>query len=97
MICDNIKLIIHFELYQKKKGAFDNEENDETGDGKITAADARTTLRASVSLDKLNTWQNSASNVDKTAENKITAADARFILRASVGLEKFSEWIKTLK
>ncbi len=70
---------------------------DNNGDGKITAADARSALRASVSLDKLNTWQTSASNVDKTAENKITAADARFILRASVGLEKFSEWIKTLK
>ena len=70
---------------------------DNNGDGKISAADARSALRASVSLDKLNTWQTSASNVYKTAENKITAADARFILRASVGLEKFSEWIKTLK
>ena len=70
---------------------------DNNGDGKITAADARSALRASVSLDKLNTWQNSASNVDKMAENKITAADARFILRASVNLENFKDWLETVK
>lgn len=70
---------------------------DNDGDGKITASDARTALRASVDLDKLNDWQEDASNVDAIKKNEITAADARFILRASVGLENLKDWIKVIK
>lgn len=76
-----------------RKGDVDN-------DGKVTAADARLALRASVGFkgDKDNDgkvidWTDKTSraflagNVD--LDEKMTAADARLILRASVGLEKF--------
>lgn len=59
---------------------------DVDSDGKITAADARLALRASVGLEKLNEWQTLAANVDDNP-TVISAADARLILRASVGLE----------
>ncbi len=58
---------------------------DVSGDGKITAADARLTLRASVKLENLDAKQIKAADVDGKAG--LTAADARLILRASVGLE----------
>ena len=70
---------------------------DNDGDGKATAADARTALRASVKLDSLNEWQMKASNVDDVKKGDITAADARYILRASVGLENPRELIKAYK
>ncbi len=54
-------------------------------DNKITAADARLALRASVGLEKFDSQKNYAADVDKNGS--ITAADARLILRASVGLE----------
>ncbi len=59
---------------------------DINNDGKITAADARLALRASVGLEKFNETEALAADIDKN--KKITAADARMILRASVGLEK---------
>lgn len=65
---------------------------DTDGDGKISAADARLALRASVGLEKLNEAQKTAAEVDKKAE--ITASDARLILRASVGLEDSRQWLK---
>lgn len=65
---------------------------DTDGDGKISAADARLALRASVGLEKLSGAQNTAAEVDKKAE--ITASDARLILRASVGLEDSKQWLK---
>ncbi len=58
---------------------------DVNGDGKITAADARLTLRASVKLETLDENQTKAADVD--GKTGLTAADARLILRASVGLE----------
>ncbi len=60
-------------------------QGDVNGDGKITAADARLTLRASVKLENLDANQIKAADVDGKAG--LTAADARLILRASVGLE----------
>ncbi|MCH5198330.1 MAG: hypothetical protein J1E34_05430 [Oscillospiraceae bacterium] len=60
-------------------------KGDNDSDGKITAADARFALRASVNLETPNDWKANASEVD--GEEKITAADARLILRASVNLE----------
>ena len=58
---------------------------DINGDGRVTAADSRRVLRASVELEKLNPWQTTAADVicDKEAD----AGDARIILRASVELE----------
>ncbi len=60
--------------------------------GKITAADARLVLRASVGLEKFTPGQTTAGDIDKN--KKITAADARLILRASVGLENPKQWLK---
>lgn len=58
---------------------------DINGDGSVTAADARLTLRKSVSLETLGDWQIASADIDATGT--ITAADARMILRASVKLE----------
>ncbi|MDR1629591.1 MAG: N-acetylmuramoyl-L-alanine amidase [Oscillospiraceae bacterium] len=58
---------------------------DVDGDGKITAADARTALRASAGLEALSEEQKKAA--DMNGDNVITAADARDILRKSAGLE----------
>lgn len=55
------------------------------GDGKITAVDARTVLRASVGLTTLGGKLFFAGDADR--DGVITAKDARLILRASVGLE----------
>ncbi len=67
---------------------------DVDGNGKITAADARKALRASVSLEKYKetSAQYKAANVE--SKNKISASDARLILRASVGLEDAKKWMK---
>lgn len=61
---------------------------DVDGNGKITAADARITLRASVKLENLSAAQIKSADVD--GKTGVTAADARLILRASVGLETFT-------
>lgn len=57
-------------------------------DGKITATDARATLRCSVALDKLSAEQKAAADVN--LDGTVTAADARIILRASVSLEEIT-------
>lgn len=62
---------------------------DVDGDGKITAADARLALRASVGLETLDGLQSDCADAD--ADGVITAADARAILRASVGLEELKK------
>ena len=64
-------------------------KGDNTGDGEITASDARFALRTAVSLEKPNDWQKNASLVD-SSKTGITAADARLILRAAVNLEKLN-------
>lgn len=66
--------------------AADRMLGDVDGDGKITAADARLALRASVSLEKLDAEAFTAADADK--DTKISASDARLILRGSVGLER---------
>ncbi len=65
---------------------------DVDGDGKISAADARLALRASVGLENLSDAEKLAADVDSNGQ--ITAADARLILRASVGLEKLDVFKK---
>lgn len=68
---------------------------DIVADGKITAADARIVLRASVELEKLTDVQRVVANIDAQDMN-ITAADARIILRASVALEDIKEILKRI-
>lgn len=64
-------------------------------DGKVTAADARLTLRAAVGLDKLNDTEKSAADLD--FDGKVTAADARLVLRVAVKLDSLEELVKAKK
>lgn len=61
---------------------------DADGDGKVTAADARLVLRASVGLHTPDILRRLLYDAD--TDGSITAADARLVLRASVGLENLS-------
>lgn len=58
-------------------------------DNKVTSADARLALRASVGLETLSDVQKKISDIDK--DNTVTSSDARMILRASVNLEELGE------
>lgn len=60
-------------------------KGDVNGDGKITAADARQTLRAAAQLDKLS--KTSAHTADVNNDGRITAADAREILNSSAEVD----------
>lgn len=60
-------------------------KGDVNGDGKITAADARTALRASAQLENLS--ESEAYRADMNNDGKITAADAREILNRSAGTD----------
>lgn len=60
---------------------------DVTGDGKITASDARLALRVSAMLE--NTDEASFYAADVDFDEKVTASDARKILRVSAGLDEF--------
>lgn len=61
---------------------------DTTGDGGISAADARRTLRTAVGLETLNDAFGQAA--DLNADGKIQAADARSILRVAVNLDSIT-------
>lgn len=61
-------------------------EADISGDGKITAADARFALRTAASIDVLSGIYEIAADVN--GDGRITAADARTILRRAAGLDK---------
>ena len=70
---------------------------DADGDGKLTSADARLALRASVGLQEPgDVEKDSAAYLacDVDGDGKVTSADARLILRASVGLEDASKFGK---
>ena len=54
-------------------------------DGRISAADARTILRAAAGLDLLTKAQHEIA--DLNGDSKITPADARIALRIAAGLE----------
>lgn len=56
-------------------------------DGRITAADARQTLRHSAGVEKLDDMVLSVADVNK--DGKVNAADARAILRCAANIEKF--------
>lgn len=64
---------------------------DADGDGKISASDARKTLRFAVSLEKEELWQKEAADVD--FNGIISSSDAREILRSSVGLSDAGKWL----
>ena len=64
---------------------------DVDGDERITASDARITLRCSVGLEELDAAATAIADADK--DGRITAGDARLILRASVGLEDPATWL----
>ncbi len=59
---------------------------DVDGDGKVTASDARTILRASSGLENLSTEKKKAADVN--GDGKVTAADAREALRISANLDE---------
>ncbi len=67
---------------------------DVDGDGKISAADARQTLRASVGLENFKEDSAKYKAAKRGNVDKLSAADARLILRASVGLENPKSWLK---
>ncbi len=54
------------------------------GDGRITSSDARTALRAAVSLESIQGIYSKAA--DANGDGRVTSADARAILRCAVGL-----------
>lgn len=68
---------------------------DVNNDGKITASDARTTLRASAKLEELTEEQLEIADVD--FNDRVSAADARIILRVSAKLEEFKAEETTTK
>lgn len=66
--------------------AFAAAKGDVDGNGKVTAADARLALRASVGLESFAVGSVKYTAADYNSDGKITAEDARAILRVSVGL-----------
>lgn len=81
-------ILPHWDEFRRKVKIYLEQLNhggDIDGDGKVTAADARLALRASVGSEKLTDMQKAAADVD--GDGKVTSADAREILRKSVGLE----------
>ena len=65
--------------------AFAQSLGDIDGNGKITAADSRLTLRHAARLDELSEEQQKVADVDKNG--KITSADARLILRVAAKID----------
>ena len=61
-------------------------KGDVNSDGKVTATDARLTLRISAKLDEPSEQQKMTADVNN--DSKITATDARIILRVSAKIEK---------
>ena len=61
---------------------------DYSGDGKVTAEDARAVLRISAKIDNADLSKIFLADID--ADSKLTASDARRILRVSAKLESFN-------
>ena len=94
---ENITLFAHWKqepLTSTDKQVAPFSKGDTDGDGKITSADARLALRASVSLEQYEQGSAQYLAADADSDGKITSADARLILRASVGLEDPAKWQK---
>lgn len=60
---------------------------DVTGEGRISAEDARLALRAAIGLESYKKGSAAFAGADIIADGKITTDDARLILRIAVGLE----------
>lgn len=60
---------------------------DVSGDGEVTAEDARLALRAAVGLENYAAGSPELLAADASKDGEITSEDARLILRAAVGLE----------
>ena len=60
---------------------------DVSGDGQVTAEDARLCLRQAVGLENYAPGSDAYNACDVTGDGAVTAEDARLILRAAVGLE----------
>ncbi len=61
---------------------------DYSGDGKVSAEDARAVLRVSARIDNADSSNTFIADID--ADGKLTASDARRILRVSAKLERFN-------
>lgn len=68
-----------------------NAIGDVSGDGEVTAGDARLALRASVGLENYEPESEEGIAADATRDGMLTAEDARLILRAAVGLGELKE------
>ena len=68
---------------------------DVDGDAKVTSADARLALRASVELEQYAPFSAAFAAVDVNRNGAMEPADARLILRASVGLEQLTSVMAT--
>ena len=82
---------IHF--LGKEPGKTSEEEpvhGDVDGDGKVTSADARLALRASIRLEDIREGTDAFTAADADRNGKLEPEDARYILRASVGLENLA-------
>ncbi|MCD7774587.1 MAG: dockerin type I repeat-containing protein, partial [Clostridiales bacterium] len=64
-------------------------KGDVNGDGKVSAADARSALRIAASLDEATDDALAAGDLD--GNGKITAAEARRILRVAASLDTFDD------
>ena len=67
-----------------------HEAGDVDGDGKVTSADARLALRASIRLEDIREGTDAFTAADADRNGKLEPEDARHILRASVGLENLA-------
>lgn len=62
------------------------------GDGRISASDARTILRAAAFLDPLNANEEKTADID--GDGRVTATDARIALRIAASLDKIDNYIQ---
>ncbi len=85
-ICILITFIMILSLNMVSYAAYLGDVNN---DGKITASDARTILRVSAKLDKLDNDKLTVADIN--GDGKITASDARTVLRMSAKLEQLQE------
>ena len=76
--------------YQTKQTFQKALSGDVDGDAKVTAADARLTLRAAVGLEAYAPGSAQFIAADADKDGSLTAGDARAILRAAVGLEELA-------
>ena len=83
-----ISALLSFSVY-----AFALSPGDIDGNSRVSAADARLTLRAAANLEKLTPEQFSAADMNK--DSKITASDARTVLRIAASLESPENYTDT--